>query len=75
MEKRMNDKHSGYIQICDSVALRLKEFSNVTGHNPDHMADMILTQWMDQQVQMYGDKWTLSGDKGRRMAGASDSRS
>ena len=71
MEQNLQNRHSNLVQISDSVALRLKEFTNLSGRNPDHMADLILTQWMDNQIEMYGSKWNLTGRKGEIMRGGS----
>ena len=70
-EKRLGMEHYERLRVNVSpeVGERLKEFSLYTGRNPDQLADLVLTQWMDDQLDLYGEKWDLKGRKKVRMMG------
>lgn len=57
------------LSIRPAVAERLKEFTAYAAGNPDKLAEKILTQWMDDQLELYGDKWGVRGEKLERMRG------
>ena len=57
------------IVINPKVAERLKEFTAYVPGNPDSLANLILTQWMDAQLETYAQKWGVKGDKLKRMQG------
>jgi hypothetical protein len=55
------------IDINPKVAERLKEFTTYVPGNPDSLANMVLNQWMDAQLEMYAHTWPASEGKLRRM--------
>jgi len=57
------------VEVSTKVAERLKEFTCYAPYNPDQLANLILTQWMDAQLETYAQKWDAKGDKLKRMQG------
>lgn len=54
---------SSPITVDPKVGERLKEFTAYARMNPDKLASMILTQWMDAQVEIYRTLWDVHGPK------------